>query len=173
LLAVVAVAVAARLTIPLPGGTVPQSGQTLAVLVAGGLLGPVLGPVAMIVYVLAGAVGMPVFAEGRSGLEVVVGSSAGYLGGFVVAAWVMARVGVPRESGRSRGALAVWVRFAVAALVAHCVILLFGTLRLSLMMGLSESVVAGFQPFVVGALVKSAVAAALLTMNQALRPQSP
>jgi len=92
LLAVVAVAVAARLTIPLPGGTVPQSGQTLAVLVAGGLLGPVLGPVAMIVYVLAGAVGMPVFAEGRSGLEVVVGSSAGYLGGFVVAAWVMTRV---------------------------------------------------------------------------------
>ena len=71
-------AVCAQLTIPLPGG-VPLTMQIFAVALTGYLLGPKYGAIAMLVYLLLGAVGAPVFSSFRGGFYVLVGKTGGYL----------------------------------------------------------------------------------------------
>ncbi len=67
-------------------GEVPITGQSLGVLLVGGLLGPRLAALCMLLYLCAGAVGLPVFAGGSSGTEVLTGKTAGFLYSFVPAA---------------------------------------------------------------------------------------
>ena len=82
--AVVAVALAAQVSVAIPGSPVPQSLQTLAVVLVGAWLGPVRGGAALILYVAIGAVGAPVFADGAAGAAHLSGPTSGYLAGFVV-----------------------------------------------------------------------------------------
>lgn len=71
----------------IPTGTpVPITLQTFAVLLAGACLGARRGFLAVVLYVVVGAAGLPVFSGGASGLPVLVGPSAGYLLGFPLAA---------------------------------------------------------------------------------------
>jgi biotin transport system substrate-specific component len=70
-------AVAAQVTIPLPFSPVPFTLQVPAVVLTGLLLGPRYGALAQAVYVLVGAVGMPVFAGFKGGLGVVFGPTGG------------------------------------------------------------------------------------------------
>jgi biotin transport system substrate-specific component len=79
-------AVAAQITIPLPFSPVPFTLQVLAVILTGLLLGPRHGALAMAIYVLIGAIGIPVFAGFRGGLGVVLGPTGGYLLAYPVAA---------------------------------------------------------------------------------------
>ena len=72
-------AVLAYIRIPLPFSPVPVSAQTLAVMFAGALLGARLGAFSQLVYVLMGAVGLPVFAGGQGGPAVLAGPTGGYL----------------------------------------------------------------------------------------------
>ena len=106
---VMAAVIAVFSLISIPIGTVPLTLQTLAVLVAGGLLGPLWGPVSVAVYLLVGLMGVPVFAGGEAGLHVLLGPKGGYLVGFVVAAFIMGLAGrAARARGlASRAALAV------------------------------------------------------------------
>jgi biotin transport system substrate-specific component len=155
--AVVAVALAAQVTLPMPGGLVPQSLQTLAVVLAGAWLGPARGGMALVLYVVVGAVGAPVFADGASGAEHLLGPTAGYLAGFVVAAVGM---GWWFQQRWSRGFAGVFA----GALAAHAVILGVGWLHLAEMMGVTVAFAAGVAPFLVGGLVKSVVAAGVLVL---------
>jgi biotin transport system substrate-specific component len=72
------------LTIPV--GPVPITLQTLGVLLCGYILGPVDGAISIIVYILLGSAGVPVFSGGKSGFEVVLGPTGGYLFSFIAAA---------------------------------------------------------------------------------------
>ena len=100
-------AVGAQVSIPLPLG-VPFSLQVLVALLAGAVLGSRAGALSQVIYLLMGAVGLPVFAGRAAGLQVFVGLTGGYLIGFVLAAWVVGRL-TERESpiGVARGALAM------------------------------------------------------------------
>lgn len=86
-------ALIAALTVPgsftLFGSTVPVTLQTLGVMLAGSLLGPWLGALAVLVYLAVGALGMPVFAGGTAGIGVFAGPTAGYLVTFPLAAMVI------------------------------------------------------------------------------------
>lgn len=166
LLAVAGTALAARLELPLPGTPVPQSAQTLAVLTAGILLGPLRGGLAMACYLLAGGIGLPVFAGGGSGVEHVVGPTGGYLLGFVVAA-VLAGWWVDRGLGRP-----VW-RAVLGMMLSHASILLLGWCWLALGLGLGAAFRAGVTPFLVGALVKSVLAGGLARGAHRLRGSGP
>lgn len=86
--------------VSIPFVPVPLTLQTLAVLVAGGLLGRYWGPVSVGVYILVGVAGVPVFAGGHAGPAVVAGPLGGFLFGFVLAAFVM---GVAGDATRRRG----------------------------------------------------------------------
>lgn len=155
--AVLAVAVAARFDVPVPGSPVPQSLQTLAVVLAGAALGAGRGAFALLLYVVVGALGLPVFADGASGFSAVTGPTGGYLAGFVAGAAVVGWM----APGAERAAASAFARVAVAALGAHLVILACGWARLSLLLGGGEAFAAGVAPFLVGGVAKSLVAGGL------------
>ncbi len=102
------VALSAQVYIPtLP---VPFTGQTFGVLLVGGALGFRRGVLALLLYLAIGAVGIPVFAQGKAGLAIVQGASGGYLIGFVVAAAIVGRLaelGWDRKIGGSLAAMAI------------------------------------------------------------------
>lgn len=80
------IAVCAWITIP---GTVPFTLQTMGVFLAVGLLGGKRGTAAVLVYILLGAVGMPVFSGFSGGVGRLLGTTGGYIIGFLVAALAM------------------------------------------------------------------------------------
>ena len=161
LLGVLGVALAAQVSVPVPGSSVPQSLQTLAVVVAGMWLGPRGGGLALALYVVVGAAGLPVFADGGAGTAHLLGPTLGYLLGFIAGA-ALAGWWVRRPWGRTlTGVLA-------GALVAHLVILVSGWVRLAALTGGAAAFAAGVAPFLLGSLVKS-VAAALAWLL--LRPR--
>ena len=156
LAAVVGVALAARLSVPISGSSVPQSAQTLAVLMVGILLGSRLGAVALVVYVALGVSGLPIFADGAVGVETLVGPTGGYLLGFVLAALI---AGWWTERGKAEH----FFTALPGMLLAHAVVLLLGWAWLSGSIGPARAFSAGVAPFWLGALLKSALAALFAT----------
>jgi biotin transport system substrate-specific component len=147
----------------IPFYPVPLTLQTLAVLVAGGLLGRVWGPVSIAVYLLLGLVGLPVFSGFQAGPGVLFGPLGGYLFGFVAAALVMGLAGdlVRDRSLQGRTALLV---LGVAAAAASAIIYLAGVPWLSIVTGMSlgEASAVGLFPFILGDAVKAVVAVLLI-----------
>src|SRR5512146_3046638 len=86
------IALAAQLQFYLPGSPVPYTGQTFAVLVAGGALGFRRGVASTVLYLLLGIIGVPVFAGAAHGWSYVVGGTGGYILGFILAAAVVGRL---------------------------------------------------------------------------------
>lgn len=153
---VIFIALFAQLTLHLPSnaGGIPVTGQSLAVLLAGFLLRPPLGVAAAVAYVLLGVAGLPVFAGGRSGPEVLSGGSGGFLVGFVASAWLLSRMGAMGWRSSFGKCL-----FAMAA--GTVAILAFGLGRLTMLYGVARALEYGFYPFWPGALVKVVIGAAL------------
>src|SRR3954447_19786187 len=94
--AVVLTALCAQISFYLPGNPVPVTGQTFAVLLSGAALGANRGATAMLLYILVGMIGVPVFADGNHGVDVVTGATGGYLIGFLAAGWVGGRPAAAR-----------------------------------------------------------------------------
>ncbi len=86
------IALCARIVILIPGNPVPFTGQTFGVLLSAGALGFRRGLAASVLYVLIGVAGLPVFAEGKHGLAILLGPSGGYLVGFVLASGIVGRL---------------------------------------------------------------------------------
>jgi biotin transport system substrate-specific component len=149
------VAVAAQISVPLPGTPVPMTLQPLAVLLVGGLLGPGLGSSALILYLALGAAGLPVFTPyGVPGLARLLGPTGGYLLAYPVAAYA---VGKLAGDGRRLGAL------ALAVLTGLLLIHLGGLAQLLILTGSGELAFRlGTLPFIVGDLLKLGVALLIL-----------
>lgn len=86
------IALSARIYVLIPGNPVPLTGQTFGVLLTAGALGSRRGLAASLLYVLIGVAGLPVFAEGRHGLAILLGPTGGYLVGFVLASALVGRL---------------------------------------------------------------------------------
>jgi biotin transport system substrate-specific component len=108
-------------------------------------------------YVVVGALGVPVFADGAGGPGHLFGPTLGYLAGFVVGAALMGWW-VRRPSAGEGWRRVVLTAFA-GAVLAHGVVLLLGWLRLGALVGPAEAFAGGVRPFLVGAVAKSAAAA--------------
>src|SRR5918999_3669743 len=100
-------------------GPVPITGQSFAVLLTGALLGSRLGTAAVIAYLIEGAVGLPFFAAGGSGIARFFGSTGGYLVGFPAAAFV---TGAFAEHGWDRR----YYSAVIAMAIGSAIILLSG-----------------------------------------------
>lgn len=106
--------------IPTGGSGVPITLQTFGVMLAGCVLGPVRGFLAVSLYLFLGAIGLPVFAEHSSGLGVFTGASAGYLIAFPIAAALAGFL--VKYVARENRTRAIWVFFcslAGSVLVIH------------------------------------------------------
>lgn len=151
-------AVAAQIAIPLPFSPVPFTLQVLAVILSGLLLGPRYGALAMAVYVLVGAVGVPVFAGFRGGLGVIAGPTGGYLLSYPIAAAVAGLAAYAAVRAPRRRALALSFVWGCAAL-AVIYTLGAGWLSVAADLPLAVAVAQGVLPFVVFDLVKVGLAA--------------
>lgn len=151
-------ALAAQWYIPL--WPVPVTGQTLAVLLGGAALGWRAGAAAQVLYLAAGASGLPVFTEASGGWEILFGSGAttsGYLLAFPVAAALVGRLAQARHDRR------FWTM--VGAFLAGSVVIYAGGvvgLMIVLDMGIVEAFRIGVVPFLVGDAIKAAAAGVLL-----------
>ena len=105
-------ALAAQIVIPI--GPVPVTGQTFAVLLTGALLGSRLGAMAMIVYLVEGAVGLPFFYGGSGGFSHILGQTGGYLVAFPAAAYI---TGAFAENGWDKRFLSAVAAMTVGSLV--------------------------------------------------------
>jgi biotin transport system substrate-specific component len=168
-LAVAFVAISARFDVPVPGSPVPQSLQTLAVVIVGAALGARRGALALLAYLVVGALGAPVFADGAAGIGSVVGPTGGYLAGFVAGASLMGwavrtdRADPVRPSAAFERARAAFGRALAGGALAHLVILGLGWGRLSVLLGVGAAWSAGVAPFLVGGVAKSLLAALVWT----------
>ncbi len=147
------VALLAQVSIRLPFTPVPVTGQTLAVLLVGGALGGWLGGLSMLLYLLEGAVGLPVFASHASGLA-SFGATGGYLVGFVVMAFVVGRLA---ERGWDRTLL----KSIAAMVLAEAVLYAIAVPWLGLYVGMSHAIPLGFLPFIAGDGLKLLIAGGL------------
>ena len=148
----VALAAASQVSIPLPNTPVPITLQPLVVVLAGLWLGPIAGAASMVTFLLAGAVGLPVFSPmGPPGLARLLGPTGGYLLAYPVAAFVAGSL-VTRSSGVIR-------RFG-AATAGMLAIYLGGFAQLVAITGSVETAaVLGVLPFVALDIGKALVAA--------------
>ncbi|MBL8101218.1 MAG: biotin transporter BioY [Anaerolineales bacterium] len=148
------VAFFAQLEIPMQ--PVPITGQTFAVLLVGALLGSKRGVAAMIAYIAQGGLGLPFFAGGASGFGILTGATAGYLLGFIGAAYV---VGWLAEKGLERSVRTSILPFFVGTVIIY----IFGVAWLSIVLGsLSKAIQFGLLPFLVGDVIKLMAAAIVL-----------
>ena len=149
------IALAARLQIVLPFSPVPVTGQTFAVLLIGALYGSTRAPATVVTYIILGVLGLPVFAGGAAGIARLAGPTAGYLVGFVAAAFV---VGLLGERGWHRRPSTT----AVSMIIGNAIIYIFGAGWLSRFVGWDAVLSAGVVPFLAGDVLKIALATVLL-----------
>lgn len=166
LLGTALLALSAKTNLPLP--YVPMTLQTLVVLMIGAAYGARLGTVTMLAYLAEGAIGLPVFAGPVAGLAALVGPTAGYLVGFVVAAFI---TGALAERGWDRSV----PRLFVAMAIGHLVILGlgFGWLAFGVRLGVEKAWVVGVMPFIAASLIKNALGSALLPALRRLLDRRP
>ena len=137
-------------------GPVPLTGQTLGVLLIGAAYGSRLGVTTLAAYVLIGGLGLPIFQGAASGWAYMLGGTGGYLLGFVLAA---ALVGYLAERGWDKHVGLA----ALAMLLGNVLIYVPGLLWLSrLAPDFATTLQWGLTPFIVGDLLKLAIAAGLL-----------
>jgi biotin transport system substrate-specific component len=148
--------ISAKVQVPLP--YVPMTMQTLVVLMIGAAYGWRLGGATVALYLMPGAMGLPVFAGTPplpAGIGYLMGPTGGFLFGFLAAAVV---VGFMAERGWDRSLLRVIVMMSLG----HAVIFLFGLSQLSLVMPFAKAWTVGAAPFVAATVVKTALAVALM-----------
>lgn len=150
--------------VDVPMHPVPMTMQSFAVLLAGAVIGPVWGVVAVLIYLGAAAIGLPVLSEGSGGLTPFTGATAGYIFAFPVAA------GLAGLAAR-RGLLDRWAVGTAVLFALHLLLLAMGGGWLATQIGAAEAWTGGVQPFLIGAAVKSVLVLAALKAWRRLAPQ--
>ncbi|MEY7852072.1 biotin transporter BioY [Natrarchaeobius sp. A-rgal3] len=153
----------AFVTIPLPFSPIPITLQVLFVFLAGLYLGPVWGTVSILLYLVAGAIGLPVFSGMTGGFGVLVGETGGYLWGYALAAGL---IGLLVHRGTDlRDPADEPVVILLGSLIAGT-ILVYGTgagyMAWLLELELGEAIALGVLPFVPGEILKIVAAIAIV-----------
>jgi biotin transport system substrate-specific component len=141
--------------LPWKDGGIPITGQSLAVLVVGFVLGRNRGLLIIAIYLIMGLAGLPVFANGASGKDMMMGGSGGFLYGFLVGGYIC---GALQENDFG-------VSFAgclTAMTIGTAMILVCGIAQLTYLYGLEKALEYGFWPFWPGAIVKIILGAAVV-----------
>lgn len=151
------IAACAQVSIPLGFTPVPLTGQTFAVLLVGASLGSLAGTASTLLYVAAGALGAPIYADHAHGWHAVSSASGGYLLGFIAAAALTGALAERHWDRRFSSSLG-------ALLSGNLVIYAFGVgwLAYDLNVSIAKALELGLYPFVPGDLIKLYLAAAVL-----------
>lgn len=145
----------------LPLSPVAISAQTFGVMLAGLVLEPNPAALSQGLYLLLGALGLPVFAGGASGIGILIGPRGGYLWGFIVGAYVTATV---IQKAKKTGKPITWLMLAFASLLGGVIIVYaIGVLQLAIVAELPfrTAFAVGVLPFIPGDVAK-VIAASLV-----------
>ena len=144
------ICVLAQLIIPLP--LVPITGQTLAIGLAATILGARYGTISVLLYLVIGASGVPVFAEFSGGISKLIGPTGGFLVGFIPGTFIMGYY-MEKTSFTFKNAM-------IANTIGMFIILAFGTtwLKISADLSWTAAFAGGFTPFIIVGLIKAALA---------------
>jgi len=155
-------AVGAFITIPF--SPVPLSLQTFFTLLAGMTLGSSIATTSQVIYVLLGAIGLPVFAGLRGGMGVLLGPTGGFLWGFIISAYLMGKLVESRKSEKNM------TFYFLVGLEGTLFIYLIGILQLSLVtaIGIKKALMVGLLPFVLGDIMKLIAASFLASKLKTL-----
>ncbi|MGL4736011.1 MAG: biotin transporter BioY [Cellulosilyticaceae bacterium] len=137
-----------QLSIPLP--TVPLTLQVFGAIILAIVLGAKRGTYAMMIYILIGSIGVPVFSNFSRGLGVVIGPTGGYILGFIALAFVVGKA-VEQRSRMVRIGMVycgLFIQYAI------------GTLQLKAVLGMNwqEAMLAGVYPFIIKDLILTGIA---------------
>lgn len=146
-------AISSQIVVPMI--PVPITLQTLIVPLIGALYGWRLGAVTVLAWLGQAMIGLPVLAGGAGGIHHFVGATAGYLAAFPI---IAALTGYFAERGWNKSIILSFTSF----LAANAICLALGALWLSGAIGIEKAVAFGVTPFLVGAVIKSALGAAIL-----------
>jgi biotin transport system substrate-specific component len=150
-----ATAALAYVAFPVPFSPVPITGQSFGAMIAGLLLPPRAAVGSQLAYLLAGAVGLPVYAGGRAGIGVLLGPTGGYLWGLAAGSYITSTT---VESCARRGEMPTTFR-CIAASVAGGVVMVYalGVVQLALTarLGWLQALVVGALPYLPGDVVKA------------------
>jgi biotin transport system substrate-specific component len=142
---VMILALASQLSIPLV--PVPLTFQSSTVILIGMAYGARYGTYVMATYLVAGLLGLPVFADFSSGTATFFGPTLGYLLGFLPAAWLSGYLA-------QRGFAKTILRSFVTACLGVSIIFILGIAVLSQTLGLQQAITVGFMPFILSELIK-------------------
>lgn len=147
-------AAVAPFKIPLGFTPVPITLQTIVVLLSGAMLGPYYGALSMLLYITVGALGLPVFAGGSSGIGALLGPTGGYLFSYFIAAFAIGKIIQLRKSNR-------FIDYVVAMFAGTVIIYVLGAAQGMLVtgLGLSAILIGWVLPFIIGDFVKMLLAA--------------
>ena len=165
--ATVIIAICAHISLPLPWTPIPLVAQALAVLIVGFLLGPQLGFATLILYLAEGAVGLPMFnPHGPGGIAQIIGPTGGFLMAYPVVAAI---------AGFLRSRTNNFARNFAAAAIATAVLFICGASYFTAITHASASTTlhAAVTPFLPGAVLKCALAAAIATVAYKVMQKRP
>ncbi|MBL8966781.1 MAG: biotin transporter BioY [Spirochaetaceae bacterium] len=150
------ISVGAYIAIPLPGTPVPIVLQNLFIMLAALLLGPTWGLAALGVYLVLGALGLPVFSGGTGGFARFLGPTGGYLLGYIPAVLAMGLVSRLGEKRR-------WWRDALALLLGSLIVYACGVpwLKAAIKGSWEKALAGGLLPFLPGDAIKIILAVLL------------
>ena len=147
----------AQIIIPLPWTPVPITAQTFAVLCSGLLLGRKYGCLSQILYVVLGIAFVPWFGGMTGGIEIFLGSTAGYLIGFIIAAYFIGYISEKYANSRNFTKMAAVIGVANFALIYIPGLLglaLWAYLTQGTVLGIMDLLLMGLVPFIFGDIVK-------------------
>ena len=150
---VLLLAASAQIAIPVPGSPVPVTGQTLGVLLIGTSYGSGIGLATFAIYLLAGIAGAPVFAGASFGIEKITGATGGYLIGMLITTYVLGLLAKRNLDQKFLTALP-------SMLLGNVIIFSCGIIWLHHFTGKdwTWTINAGLTPFIVGEILKIAIA---------------
>ena len=146
----------AQIIIPLPWTPVPITAQTFAVLCSGLFLGRKYGVLSQVIYIALGVAFIPWFGGMTGGLEVLLGSTGGFLIGFIIASYFVGMISEKYAEARSFRKMALTIGIANFALIyipGLAGLALFLSMQ-GTPVGIYDLLMMGLVPFIAGDLVK-------------------
>ena len=141
-------------------GDIPITCQSLIVLLPAMILGPTLGSISVLIYLILGVLGLPVFADGSHGIDKLLGPTGGFLISFLLSAWL---------AGKMAGGLwgRKWINILLALLTCHVVILLIGFVWLGCKIGF-EDILSKVYPLLPGLYLKVLIGTIVIAIANAI-----
>lgn len=142
------IAILAQITVPLPFTAVPITMQIFAIVLAAVVLGGRLGAISVIIYILLGAIGVPVFAGFKGGFQTLIGPTGGYLISFPIVAAIIGYFSYKYKKN--------YIVISLAGILALALCYFIGTAQLMFVANLdiNKALMAGVIPFVPFDIVK-------------------